>query len=92
MGRRRPDYSKVTLLRNLPGYIHIAVAHPGVLPSKPLKGTYISDFTTMQQSLNVYINRQMILSLKSWNMAILKQASHISNTLGSLQVMIKVRV
>ena len=92
VGGRLSVYSKVTLLRNLPAYVYIAVAHPGVLPSTPLKGIYIPDLNNNAAIFKRLYQPSDDIVVKELKYGHIKAGKSYFNTLGSLQVMIKVRV
>ena len=92
VGGRFPDYSLVSLLKNLPAYAYIAVAHPGALHSMPLKGINIPDLNNNAAIFERLYQPSDDIVAKELRYGYIKRGKSYFNTLGSLQVMIKVRV
>ena len=92
VGGRFPDYSLVSLLKNLPAYAYIAVAHPGALPSTPLKGIYIPDLNKNAAIFERLYQPSDDIVAKELRYGYIKRGKSYFNTLGSLQVMVKIRV
>ena len=91
IGGRFPGYSKAVLIKILPAFAYISVSNPGTLKSAPVKGIAIMKVTEDAKIFLRLFNTSYHKVTKYMESGKIKQEKAYMNSLGSLEIMEKVR-